>query len=253
MEYEFDADELMRSAVANRMEMLELELRLAADLVTADWSRNQALPLIALDYTYRVNGLGGSLSDSMRTLEDNHFEDWSIGLRGEIPMGNEQREAVVRRSLLTRLQRLGSRDAREQSIRREVLDAIDQIDSGWQRIIAARQSVILNTRAYQAEERQFGVGGSTSTNVLDAASRLAQAQLAEVNALVDYQVAQVDLAFATGTLLGADKVGVEPPDPQGTMAERAGHAGWPAPANTPTPEAEPAGPGPAEAATPAGS
>lgn len=224
--YEFDSAELMTAAVDNRMEMLELELRLAADLVTADWSRNQALPLLALDYTYRVNGLGGSLSDSAQTLQDNHFEDWSIGLRGEIPMGNEQREAAVRRALLTRLQRLGSRDAREQSIRREVLDAIDQIESGWQRIMAARQSVILNTRAYQAEERQFGVGGSTSTNVLDAAARLAQAQLAEVSAVVDYQVAQVDLAFATGTLLGADRVGVEIPDPQGTIERRTGHAGW---------------------------
>ena len=227
----FDAAALTDAAIANRMEMLELELRLAADLVTADWSRNQALPLLALDYTYRVNGLGGGLSSSMTVLQDNHFEDWSIGLRGEIPMGNEQREAAVRQSLLQRLQRLATRDAREQSIQREVLDAIDQIDSTWERILAARQSVILNTRTLQAEERQFDVGETTSTDVLDATARLAQARLAEINALVEYQIAQVDLAFATGTLLGAARVEFEPADPLGTSAGRAGHPGW---ADTPT-------------------
>lgn len=224
--YEFDTAALTTAAVANRMEILELELRLAADLVTADWSRNQALPLLALDYTYRVNGLGGDLSDSMTVLEHNRFEDWSVGLRGEIPMGNEQREAAVRRSLLQRLQRLASKEAREQSIEREVLDAVDQIESTWQRILAARQSVILNTRTLQAEERQFDVGETTSTDVLDATTRLAQALLAELNALVEYQIAQTDLAFATGTLLGAARVEIEPPDVQGTMSERAGRPGW---------------------------
>ncbi len=215
--YQFDREALLSAAIENRMELLELELRLAADLATADWSRNQALPLLALDYTYRVNGLGGSVSDTITTLQDNDFEDWSLGLRGEIPIGNEQREASVRRALVQRLQRLSTRDAREQSIRREVLDAIDAIESGWQRLIATRQSVILNTRAYQAEERQFGVGGSTSTDVLIAASNLGEAQLAEIRAIVDYQVAQVDLAFATGTLLGADRVEILPPDPEGTL------------------------------------
>jgi outer membrane protein TolC len=96
---------------------------------------------------------------------------------------------------------------------------VDVINEGWQRILAARQSVVLNTRALQAEQRAFEVGRSTSTDVLDAASRLAEAQLAEIRALAEYQVAQVDLAFATGTLLGAAKVEwtpVERPDVDGT-------------------------------------
>jgi len=50
--------------------------------------------------------------------------------------------------------------------------------------------------------------------VLDAATRLAAAQLSEAQALADYQISQVDLAFATGTLLGASRVSWQPaPDP----------------------------------------
>lgn len=204
--YEFDAKKLAEQAVANRMEMLDLELRLAADAVTIALERNRALPLLSLDYSYRINGIGGSTQDSFRTLERNDYADWSLGLNAEIPIGNEQAKSRIREAILRRLQRLGSKEAKELSIRQEVLAAVDQIDASWQRILAARQSVILNTRTLQAEQRQFDVGKSTSTNVLDAAAKLADAQSAEVKAISDYQIAQVDLAFATGTLLGAGKV-----------------------------------------------
>lgn len=208
--FELNAPELCAQAVANRMEMLELELQLAEDAVRIGFEKNQALPLLTLDYTYRVNGLGGSMQDTFHTLQRNNYEDWEIGLSAEIPLNNEAARSRVRQAILSRLQRLSTRAAREQSIRQEVLNAIDQLDASWQRILAAQQSVVLNTRAFQAEQRQFDVGQSTSTDVLDAAARLAEAQSAEARAVTDYQIAQIDLAFATGTLLGAAKVSWEP-------------------------------------------
>jgi len=61
----------------------------------------------------------------------------------------------------------------------------------------------LAARTLAAEERQFDVGLRTSTDVLDASASLADAQSREVAALSSYQIALVDLAFATGTSLGA--------------------------------------------------
>ncbi len=206
VEYLFERNELLDKALATRMEMLELELRLAADVATINLEKNRALPLLTLDYTYRINGLGGSTQDAFHTLERNKFEDWQLGLNLEVPLGNEAAKSRVRRAILSRLQRLATKEARELAIRQEVLNAIDELDSGWQRIFAARTATALNTRTLQAEQRQFNVGQSTSTNVLDAATRLAESQLSEIRAITDYQVAQVDLAFATGTLLGAAKV-----------------------------------------------
>lgn len=208
--YEYDLPELCVLAVDNRMEMLELELRLAADAAQIDLARNNTLPLLTLDYTYRVNGLGGSMQDTFHTLQRNNFADWEVGLAAQIPIGNEAAKSELRSAILQRIQRLATKSAREVSIRQEVLNAADTLRGDWQRILAARQSVILNTRALQAEQRQFDVGRSTSTDVLDAAARLAQAQFDEARALTDYQISQVDLAFATGTLLGAGKVTWEP-------------------------------------------
>jgi outer membrane protein TolC len=210
VQYIFDTAKLEEQAVANRMEMLALELRLAADAANIAFARNQMLPLLTLDYTYRVNGLGASTQDSFHMLNRKKFEDWEVGLTASVPLGNEAARSQLRLAILQRIQRLSSKQAQELSIRQEVLNAVDAIDAGWQNILAARQSVILNDRTLKAEQRQFDVGGSTSNNVLDAATRLAEAQLTEAKALADYQIAQVDLAFATGTLLGASKVSWEP-------------------------------------------
>ncbi len=89
---------------------------------------------------------------------------------------------------------------------------MDRLQQDWQRILAARQEVLLAAETLKAEQNQFDQGASTSTDVLDQATRLADAQLGEIRAVTDYQVTQVDLAFATGTLLGYDRVRWEPRD-----------------------------------------
>jgi outer membrane protein TolC len=95
-------------------------------------------------------------------------------------------------------------------IEQEVLDSIDQLEANWQRVLASRQSTILDGRLFSAEQRQFELGLNTSTDVLQAQANFANSQSAEIRALVDYQIALVDLAYATGTLLGAAKIRWEP-------------------------------------------
>lgn len=208
IDYRFDAPELAQRAIGplGRMEMLELELQLAADAVNTDFARNQTLPLVTLDYSYRIGGLSDRWREANDQLIDNDFETWTVGLSGQIPLGNEAAKSRLQQAILTRLQRLSTKAARELAIRREVLDAVDQARSSWQRILAARQAVLAAGRTLEAERRQNAVGNRTSTDVLDAAARLAEAQLDEIRALTDYQISIVDLAFATGTLLGSGGV-----------------------------------------------
>lgn len=214
--YELDGSRLAEVGVNNRMEMLELELQLASDLSTIDFARNQALPLITLDYQYSIQGLGATLQSAHGVLWRNNFEGWFLGISGQVPIGNEAAKARVQQAILTRLQRLSTQDARRLAIRQEVLDSVDNVQSAWQRILAARQSSIAAGRTLEAERRQFDLGARTSTDVLDAATRLAEGQLDEIRALSDYEIALVDLSFATGTLLGAARVDWSPLDPRGS-------------------------------------
>ena len=213
--YELEKRPLVAMAIDGRMEMLELELQIAEDVATVDYMQNQALPLVTMDYRYNVNGLGASRDDSLDLLFDKRFEDHRFGLQLIVPLGNEAGKSQMRRALYLRRQRLASRDSREALIELEVLNAIDQVEANWQRVLASRQSAILDGRLHEAEKRQFELGLGTSTDVLQAQTVYADSQSSEIRALAEYQIALVDMAYATGTLLGAAKVEWEPLDSPG--------------------------------------
>ena len=214
--YKLDPQRLTQTAIAQRMEMLELELRLAEQSSDVRFARNGMLPLVSLSYTYSINGLGASLDDSLEMVGRKNFEDHQIGLSVEVPIGNEAARSRLRRALATRLQTLQSREQRRLQIQQEVLNSVDQLEANWQRILAAQKRVILTARVVDAETRQFELGLRTSTDVLDAQTRLADAQSSEISAVTEYQIAQVDIAFATGMILGASHVVWQPaPAPSG--------------------------------------
>jgi len=208
--YELKRPRLVRAAIDNRMELLELQLQLLQDAGTVDFVRNQTLPLATLNYTYNINGLGGTRDDSFDLLFNSKFVDHRVGLQVVVPIGNEAAKSRLRQAIYQRRQRLTTRADREELIKLEVLNAIDQVEANWQRILAARQNTILNARLYEAEKREFEAGMSTSTDVLNAQFNFANAQSAEIRALADYQIALVDLAYATGTVLGAARIQWEP-------------------------------------------
>jgi outer membrane protein TolC len=208
--YVLDKEQLVATAFENRMELLELELQIAEDISSIDYMHNQALPLVSMNYEYNINGLGDSREDSIDLLFDKRFEDHRAGLSILIPLGNEAAKSRLRQAFYQRRQRLASRSSREALIELEVLNAIDQLEANWQRILASRQSSILDGRLFEAEKRQFELGLRTSTDVLQAQTNFANSQSAEILALAEYQIALVDLSYATGTLLGAAKVRWEP-------------------------------------------
>ncbi len=103
---------------------------------------------------------------------------------------------------------------RELLVMKEVLASIDLVETNWQQILSNRQSAILEGRLYSAELRQFQIGLNTSTDVLQAQTNFADAQSAEIQALTNYQISLIELAKATGTLLGAAKLEWEPTIPE---------------------------------------
>ncbi len=208
--YQVDPALMISRAMQGRMELLDLELQLARETSDIRTVRNELLPLVSLQYTYNVNGLGGSVNDSFDQLRGSDFVDHRLGLNLEVPIGNQGPRSRVRQSLLARMQTLATVELRELAIRQEVLNAVDQLEANWQRILAARQRVVAESRVLEVEIRQFEQGLRTSTEVLEAQTRLANARLSEISAVTDYQIAQVDIAFATGTVLGASRILWEP-------------------------------------------
>ena len=212
--YRLDAASLVPAAVQNRMELLELQLQLLQDASAIDLARNQTLPLATLSYTYNIPAFGATQSDDLDMLFEHDFYGHTGRLQIVIPLGNEAAKSRLRQYIYTRRQRLATRANREDIIRQEVLNAVDQVEANWQQILAARQTSVLNGRLYEAERRQFEQGLRTSTDVLIAQAQFANSQSSEIAALANYQISLVDMAVATGTLLGSDKIRWEPIIPE---------------------------------------
>lgn len=202
-----NAEDMATKAVANRMEMLELDLQLAIDASDVEVARNATLPDIAVQYAFGLqSNQPGSLANAYEEAFNGFYDSWSVGLSASVPIGNEQARARLHQAVLQRVQRLATREQREQSIRREVYDVVDALDETWQRILAARLETVLAGRTFEAERRQFDLGVRTSHDVLDASARLADARSSEIAAVVEYQAALIDAAFSTGTLFGSSQI-----------------------------------------------
>lgn len=207
LQYAFDREKLVSQATANRLELLEIELKLAEDATRIDLLKNQTLPLFTLDYSYgALSNSAGSFGNAYGNVLDGDFNDWYVGFKFEMPVTNEARLARLNRAVEQRLQRLSTKTLQELTVKREINDSLDIVEQHWQRILAARQQVGIAGMNYDAELKQFKEGLRTMTEVLEMLTRLGDSQMKEIRAITDYQIALIDLSFATGTLLGYTNV-----------------------------------------------
>jgi len=212
---DFDEQVVAEAAIANRTDMIQIELRLAIDQLNLELARNATLPEVTLDYTFATRTQSGTIGRAFGQLTNRSFPDHSVGLSASIPLGNAAAKARLHRAKLQRMRDRMSRDQLQLQIRQEVREAVNELRQNWRRILAAAQNLTAAYNDYEVEQSQFQVGRSTSTEVLRRAEALADAQLRKIRAFVGYEIAKVSLARTTGTLLGYGQIQLEPIDIEG--------------------------------------
>jgi outer membrane protein TolC len=203
-------DELIEFALANRMDMIRLERQLAIDELNIEAARNATLPDLTFSSSYATDIQGSGWANSYNRFATERDDSLSLGLSASIPLGNQVARARLRRNRLIRIQDLTQREQRKQFIQQDVQEAISALETSWRVILATEQSVKAAYRDYRVEQSQFQLGFRNSTDVLQATTRLAGSQLARIQAYAGYEIAQINLARATGTLLGHGRIHLEP-------------------------------------------
>ncbi|UCF14398.1 MAG: TolC family protein, partial [Phycisphaerales bacterium] len=209
---DLDEQKMVEAAIANRTDMIRMELSLAIDELNIESARNATLPDLTFDYTFGTRTESGTIARAFGNLANSSFPSHSIGLSASIPLGNEVAKARLHRARLQRLQGLITREQLQQRIRQEVREAVNDLRQNWRRILAAAQNLTAAYNDYEVEQSQFQIGRSTSTEVLRKAGALGDAQLRKIRAFVQYEIAKVNLARTTGTLLGYGRIQLEPID-----------------------------------------
>jgi hypothetical protein len=188
--------------------------------------KNGMLPDIRAGANYNIHGAGDTLdgnasfasglsTNALRILASDHFNDFSAGLYGSVPIGYRAQNAAVRAAKLRLAQSyLQLRDQEERARRylvqqyRAVIQDIDVIQARHQQRLAFAQQV-------EARFQEFVAGKTTADFLLQAQRDWANAVTVEYQSIVEYNNALVRFQFAKGTLIQFNGIQIaEGPLPQ---------------------------------------
>ena len=167
--YDFDQQVLVRTALRNRAELLQLEFQQLARSVTVMLRENEMLPQLDLQAAWNANGFASGLSIERANSDlGNEPDGWAVGLQARVSLGNDAAIANYEAAILQRLQTVADRRQQEILVTQEVLDAIDSLEAGWNSILTAELQVQAATRFYAAYETLFNRGQIPSSNLTQA-------------------------------------------------------------------------------------
>jgi outer membrane protein len=195
-----DLDDRLQLAEKSRPDLAEARLRLQQNQLQTIVTRNGLLPQLDLFISLGKTGYADSFSSSFRNLEDN-THDFSAGIRLSHYLDNRQAKA---RDLAARASRQQAREAVEnlkQLVSLDVRLAVNEVERTRQQIGATKVTRIHQEETLAAEKERFDVGTSTALQVAQVQRDLLASALVEVEAVVDYRKALINLYVAEGSLL----------------------------------------------------
>jgi outer membrane protein TolC len=217
--YQPDWESGQREALTLRPELVlarqDLKFR-QLDLIN---QKNLLLPDLRFLSTYDVNSIGNRLdgpdsANAFRNLASDRFNNWSIGLQLNVPLGFRDANSAVRVARLNlersywslKDQELKTIQILEQQ-RRSIADNYQQI--GIQRANREANAVQVQARfqIYVIGTSPTG-GGSPLVFLLQAQSAFADALASEYNFIAQYQNSLVAWEFAKGTIMQYDNVSI---------------------------------------------
>jgi len=127
--------------------------------------------------------------------------NWQVGVNVEIPLRNRTNEAQLAQIELNERQLRSRLKAGQQEIMVDVRNAYESISTRRKGYEAARVARQLVEEQLEGENKRFEAGLSTNFEVLRYQRDLAQAEVQELRAIVDYQLAVTALREATFSII----------------------------------------------------
>ena len=226
-----DLQAAIRGALERRTDVSRARRQLDVNEATVDNLRNSTLPALDLVGSYQLTGQGGprrvpagnsfedifggaggvipgGYGDALDSIANADYPVWSVQLQMSYPLGRSADRAAYERARLELRQNRTQIRRIELRIAGEVTNAALRIESIRERIEAATASRELAERQLEAEESKFEVGLSTNFFVLQSQRDLANAQDAELRAILDYQRALIEFDRTQRASLGAAGIAV---------------------------------------------
>jgi outer membrane protein TolC len=210
-----DEQTALTQALSQRPELSAVQNALANDVTSIRLAHNQLEPNLQLQGFYQSSGLGGNqynltsgqliapggFGSSMSQLFGFGFPGYGGTLSLTLPVRNHAGQAALGSALVSRTHDLTSSGQIREAITQEVRNAVHQLEEARLALSAGQASFDLAQKTLASEQRKFELGAETNFFVLDAQTRVAQAELILLQTQINYRVALAAVGHSTGDLL----------------------------------------------------
>ncbi len=216
-----DQEALVKAALANRMELAELEFQLAQGDLDIALARNNLLPVLDLEYTYAAHGQAGNMGGAFDHLFREPAQDHQVGLTATHSFGQRGRRGPVPAGPS------GEGPNGAEPAAEGAANPPGRLQCGGQP--AAELAADSGGRAGRGRRGPGVPGGAVAVPAgpahqhrsLDGGLQPRRVpKPSRISAFVDYEIAQVNLASATGHFAGPRAGAIAAGDPRRQVMAR---------------------------------
>lgn len=220
-EVQFDWHEILPEGLTRSVEIRRQKWVVKQNELKLQASRNYLLPRLDAQALYRWRGFGNDLvnydgkafdanavgtaanrnSGAWNTLWDGQYQEWQLGLNLTVPIGFRLAMAGVRNAELVLAQSRALLQDQELELVHVLTNSIRDLDRNYQVSQTTFNRRVAAAKQVEAVKAGYDAGTVTLDMLLDAQRRLADAEIAYYRALVDYNVAILQVHFRKNSLL----------------------------------------------------
>ncbi|MGW8193283.1 MAG: TolC family protein [Desulforhopalus sp.] len=195
-----DLDERLQLAARLRPDLNEARLRHRRQSLEVIRTRNGLLPKLDLFIDLGKTGYAESFNRAWTNIDQENY-DFLTGIRLSSYLDNRTAKGKNMAARASRDQALAALENLQNMVQLDVRLGVNEVERTRQQIAARTITRKFEEQTLQAEQEKFQVGDTTSLLVAQAQRDLLVSQLSEIEAIVEYRIALVNLYLAEGSLL----------------------------------------------------
>jgi outer membrane protein TolC len=206
---DFDIQDEINTAMENRFELGEQQLKVDEAAVTIGVAKNNLLPQFDFVGSVGPQSASGDFGPTITGLDFSHV-DFTVGFKLQMPIGNRAARAIYQRTLYQHMQAIEQYRSYIETVAVDVKTAARAVQTTWEVIRSSRRSRFAAedalTRIKTREESGEPLTPEFVQLKLQIQEALAESRQDEAQAISNYNIALSALEKAKGTILRYDNV-----------------------------------------------
>jgi outer membrane protein TolC len=197
--------EVLKLAMANNARIQQAQIGVEVAQINVDVAERQKMPRLDLVASARIQGLSSTQGDAHDMLNKADYTSCAIGITFEFPPGNRWRKAEFRRRKFERSKAVSILQNVSDQTAAQAKERIRLACTAYKEVHVQKEAAEAAGIHLQALEDTETIREKLTPEFLlvklQAQETVANAQRAEIKAIVDYNIALTRLAQTTGTVL----------------------------------------------------